>query len=130
MSMDGVAPVTRKSPATGWSMLDVMTLWTRWCRGNYLALSSVAYIDDQHQPPHWEWVVSFSHTHGRRLTNEEVLECLRDFDAGDFEEDNHEDGIVRKFWLAVDPQYRTPCPCKDEDIVTEGDYSYSIKKGG
>lgn len=63
----------------------------------------------------------------RRLRDDEIIICLKDFGAEDFVEDNHEAGIARKFWLAVEERYRAPCPCQDENVIVEGDYRYSVK---
>lgn len=92
------------------------------------ALSSVIQVKDEHLPLHWEWLVSVSFSGQRRVKPEELKIFLDDFALRDFEEDNHEPGVARKFWMAVDPQYRKPCPCKDEELVTEIDgYQWSRK---
>jgi hypothetical protein len=127
--MKNLPPVSRKQPGFGWQLIEVLPQFTRWQKGSWCALSSVALLHDEHQLPHWEWIVSFSNMGRGRLSNAEIKQCLQDFGAEDFEEDNHESGIARKFWLAVDPQYRKPCPCKDEEIITEGEYQYSVKRG-
>ena len=72
--------------------------------------------------------MSFSMRGQRHLTKKEMNRVIKDWKMEEFEEDNHERGIARKFWMAVDPKYRIPCPCKDEEIVTEGDYQWSRKK--
>lgn len=123
-----LAPVPRKKPGEGWHIGIVTADYTQWQKGHLCALSSVVMIEDEHQPAHWEWIISFSKMGRARLTNEEIKICLKAFGAEDFEEDNHEPGIARKFWLAVDPQFRKPCPCKDEEVITEGEYQYSVKK--
>lgn len=122
-----IEPASRKRPPYYWHCLGVTPEYTMFQRGHLCALSSVAFLDDGHQPPHWEWVLSFSNMGRTRLTNEEIKRCLTAFDALEFEEDNHSPGVARKFWLALDPQYRKPCPCKDETVITEGDYKYSAK---
>jgi len=118
---------TRKIGALGWNVIGILPEFTMWQKGEYRALSSLANIDDGHQPPHYEWIVSFSKQSREVLTDAEIAKCLADFDALDFEEDNHEPGIARKFFLPVEHQYRKPCPCKDERIVSLGDYKYSTK---
>ncbi len=121
-------PPKRKSPnGFDWSLISIEENFTRWGYNGILALSGTAFIQDEHLPPHWEWIVSFS-KNGRRITDLELVKPLKDFEMELFEEDNHESGIARKFWLAIDHKYRKPCPCKDEKIITEGEYSYSIKK--
>ena len=120
----------RKAPSNGWRNDGINQDWTAWVShcGRFYALSSLCMIDDGHQEPHQEWIISFSGMGRRRLTNAEIKKCLNDFDASDFEEDNHEPGIVRKFWMAVEHKYRNPCPCKDEMVITEDGYQYSVKK--
>lgn len=122
MAPDGAL---RKVGALGWNVTGILPEFTMWQKGEYRALSSLVNIDDGHQPPHYEWIVSFSKQSRETLTDNEVARCLADFDALDFEEDNHEPGIARKFWLAVEHKYRNPCPCKDERIIALGDYKYS-----
>ena len=119
---------SRRSPNANWSLQGIHKDFTAYQCGHMCALSSLVYVEDEHLPPHWEWLISFSDMGTRRLSNHDIKKCLKDFDALDFEEDNHERGVVRKFWLAVDHQYRKPCPCKDETVIVEGDYQYSVKK--
>ena len=121
-------PQRRKPQGSGWRMVDINENWTAWKKGGVYALSSVIEVEDEHQPLHWEWMISFSYMGQRVLTNKELKKPIKDFCAEGFEEDNHEKGIVRKFFMAVEPKYRVPCPCKDEIIITEGEYSYSAKK--
>lgn len=121
-------PERLKPQGNGWVLVGVTEDYTGWQNGVFCALSSVAYVHDEHTPPHWEWLISFSNMGERRLSNPAIKQCLKDFGAEDFEEDNHEIGVVRKFWKAVDPKFRKPCPCKDEVVITEGDYQYSVKK--
>lgn len=123
-------PVDRRTPSGAWSIGMVTKEWTQWQCGHLCALSSVVYVSDEHQPAHWEWLISFSNMGKKRLSNEEIKICLRDFGAEEFLEDNHEPGIARKFWFAVDEKYRVPCPCQDENVIVEGDYRYSVKKDG
>lgn len=118
----------RRAPTAAWTMLTIKPEWTQWQLGHLCALSSLVNVYDDHQPPHWEWLISFSNMGKKRLTNMEIKICLRDFGAEDFMEDNHEPGVARKFWLAVDEKYRVPCPCQDEKVIVEGDYKYSVKK--
>lgn len=125
-----IEPVERRKPSASWSLGQVEQDWTQWQCGHMSALSSVVNVYDEHQPAHWEWLISFSNMGKKRLSNEEIKICLRDFGAEDFMEDNHEPGIARKFWLAVDEKYRVPCPCQDESVIVEGDYQYSVKKDG
>ena len=118
----------RLKPENGWTLLGVYKDYTAYQKGKFCALSSTIYISDEHLPLHWEWLISFSNMGQSRLSNQDIKRCLKDFNAESFEEDNHEKGIARKFWLAVDEKYRKPCPCKDEEVITEGDYQYSVKK--
>lgn len=119
----------RRAPSANWILVGIEKDWTRYTNGRFMALSSLCNIDDGHQPIHLEWVLSFSRMGKARCNNADIKECLHDFDATDFEEDNHEpNGIARKFWLPVEHKYRKPCPCKDEIMASQDDYVYSIKK--
>ncbi len=122
-------PSRLKPQGNGWDLIAVTPDYTAFQKGSYCALSSVAFVSDEHLPPHWEWLISFSNQGQQRLNNTQIRQCLAAFQAEDFEEDNHEKGIARKFWKAVDEKYRQPCPCKDETIIAEGDYKYSIISG-
>ena len=94
-----------------------------------VAISGVHWVANSVDPPHWEWCISFS-SNGGRCSDNQIEYALEAFDFEGAEEDNHEPGIARKFWLAVDEKYRKPCPCKDEEIVTESDgYQWSKKRG-
>jgi len=118
----------RVKPENGWDLIKLTPNYTVWAKGEFVALSSVVFISDEYLPPHWEWLVSFSAKNRKRINNQKIKPCLADFKATDFEEDNHENGIARKFWKAVEPQYREPCPCKDEIIIKQDDYEYSQKR--
>lgn len=118
----------RRAPTGSWTLIDINQNYTAYQRGQFCALSSLVNVYDEHQPAHWEWLVSFSKVGNARLSNAEIKECLRDFGAEDFMEDNHEPGVARKFWLAVEEKYRVPCPCQDEKLIVEGDYRYSVKE--
>lgn len=117
----------RRKPTSAWTMLNITSSWTQWQRGHFCALSSLVNVYDEHQPAHWEWLISFSNMGKKRLSNAEIQNCLKDFNAEDFMEDNHEPGIARKFWLAVEEKYRVQCPCQDETVIVDGDYRYSVK---
>jgi len=123
-----IIPARKKPFGFEWTIIEVNENWTAWKAGDTCALSSVVYIEDEHLPPHYEWLVSFSKNGLYRLSNKEIKPALKAFDLYLFEEDNHEIGIARKYWLAVEEKYRKPCPCKDEKQIIEDDYIYSIKK--
>lgn len=127
--MNGITTMPqRKAPqGEGWEIIEINKNYTAWQKGYICALSSVISVIDEHQPAHWEWLVSFSKGGKSRLSNTELRPALKAFCIENFEEDNHEKGIARKFWLAVEEKYRRPCPCKDEMVITEGDYQYSVK---
>jgi hypothetical protein len=95
-----------------------------------LALSSLGYIkEEKTDEPHWEWIVSFSGAGVTALPNKKIKQYLRDFSFSDAEEDNHEPGFARKFFLAVEEKHRKKCECKDEEQVRLSEnYVYSRKK--
>lgn len=125
----------RKLPAlafeSNWTMVLNSDNFTAWQHkiNDICALSSIIYVKEEHLPPHWEWLISFSIMGKKRVPKEMIEWCLRQFDAAEFEQDNHEPGIARKFFMAVDPEFRVPCPCKDEILIKDGDYEYSVNKG-
>lgn len=125
-------PDTFKPDGGGWTFKQ---FWKGdsmvWIKTNnrITAISSVVWVNDEHEPEmHWEWLVSFSVVGYTRVSNKDLKWILRDWKMEQFEEDNHESGIARKFWLAVDERFRKPCPCKDEIIKSEGEYEWSEKK--
>jgi hypothetical protein len=71
--------------------------------------------------PQWHLSVSvLSRT--RRARGHEVRQALRDFGLEGAEEDNHEPGAARHFWMPVDPGRRVDCECKTtEEVVVEPD---------
>lgn len=124
-------PERKKPISSEWSWAgfswDNGTPWQN--EKGYCALSSVIQVKEDHTPLHWCWLVSFSYMGKRALNNKEIKSCLKDWGIEDFEEDNHEPGIARKFFLPVDPAFRKPCPCKNEEVVHyKGDYFYSRKR--
>ncbi len=72
-----------------------------------------------------QWHVSIS-TRGngsvRRSTDAETRQALACFFVAGAEEDNHEPGIARHFWMPLDPKRRRDCECKaDEATIVEPD---------
>ncbi len=73
-----------------------------------------------------QWQVSFS-ARGPggapcRPRDEECRQALACFFMSGAEEDNHEPGIARHFWMPVDPKRRVDCECKTtERVVVEPD---------
>ncbi len=121
-------PAERLKPSGFWTLIAIEKDYTAWQLGDMCALSSVVYVSDEHQPAHWEWLISFSKMGRMVLNDAEIKKCLKAFGAEDFMEDNHERGVARKFWKAVEEKYRVPCPCQNERVVVEGDYRYSVEK--
>jgi hypothetical protein len=95
-----------------------------------LALSSLGCIkEEKTDEPHLEWIISFSGAGGTVLPNKKIKQYLKDFSFSDAEEDNHEPGFARKFFLAVEEKHRKKCECKDEEQVRlSKNYIYSRKK--
>lgn len=94
-----------------------------------IAISAAVEVQEDHLPRHWCWLLTLSGRNRRVLSDAEVKRYQLNFGMQEAEEDNHEAGFVRKFWLPVDPQYRIPCPCKDEEQIKIGRYyTFSRKK--
>lgn len=104
-----------------------------WTRGRFRAIST---LEPSGELPKGgvgpQWLVSISRRGRRRPTSEECRRILRQFRMVGAEEDNHEPGIARKFWMPVDPNERVDCQCKaDEEQVVEPDgYTWSRKRVG
>lgn len=118
----------RRTPNSKWSVVGIYRNYTAYRRNDFYGLSSLVNISDEHFPAHEEWLVSFSKANRARLSNKEIKVCLKDWCLEGFLEDNHEPGLARKFWMAVEEKYRLPCACQDETVIVEGDYRYSVKK--
>lgn len=115
-------------PSKGWSFLQFGDEWIAYQNSyGYVALSSVTWVENGYMPGHWEWLISFTGPRNKRVNNRLIKRFIKEWNLKDFEEDNHGPGTARKFWLAVEEDFRAPCPCKDEMIIREGDYEYSIK---
>lgn len=108
-------PISRGTPCSG------------WLRGNFRILSSIQDNELSSGAVGPTWCVSISRRGRRRPTVNECRRLLRHFGMGSAEEDNHENGIARKFWMPVDPAERVDCECKiDEEQVVEADgYTWS-----
>ncbi|MEH6476671.1 MAG: hypothetical protein V7727_13345 [Sneathiella sp.] len=122
-------PASMRPLGDGWHFVGFCQAGMAWQNSRGVAaISSTVWVNDKDEPRlHWEWLVSFSMAGKRRLTIAEMTKAVADWGVQEFEEDNHEPGIARKYWLAIDPQFRKPCPCKDETIIVEGDYQYSVQ---
>jgi hypothetical protein len=93
-----------------------------WRSGRVLVTSELAtmeYPTGGGQGP--TWLVSVS-AKGRRPKPHELRRALRAFGMAGAEEDNHNPGIARHFFLPVDPSKRTDCECKTSEVtVVEAD---------
>ena len=126
-------PISNQWTLTGFTPRGIT--WIRW-KGvglYYAAISSVVLVKEAHHArPNYQWIVSFSRQCGRgpeRIPNKVMAWIKDEWNLNGWEEDNHEPGCARKFWLPVEEELRgVECPCKDETVVVEGDYQYSIKK--
>lgn len=93
-----------------------------WTRGRLRVMSSldIAELPDKSGiGPQWHVSVS---RYPDRASKAEVQRALRDFDMIGAEQDNHEPGCAKHFWLPVDAAHRVECECKqDEAQVVEQD---------
>ena len=123
-------PPSRAPQGDGWTFLQFAAAGMAWQhRSGICAISSTIWVNDEHEPElHWEWLVSFSVMGQSRVSDKRLKWVLKAWGMEEFEEDNHELGIARKFWLAIEPRFRKPCPCKDEIILTDGEYRWSEKR--
>ncbi len=95
---------------------------SRWVSGPLLVCSSLerAELPDG-AGVGLQWHVSIS-AMGKRAKPKEVRRALRAFGMEWSEQDNHEPGNAKNFWLPVDPAHRVDCQCKiDEVTIVEPD---------
>jgi hypothetical protein len=129
------APVTWRKYDRQPDLIDGGVHKTAWRRGRLLILSSVEMMDFRGalRP---QWLVSVSargrgpasevqrHPERFRASDADVVAVLRDFDMERAEEDNHQPGCARMFFLLCDARPDDPqqCECKEtEEVVVESD---------
>jgi len=112
----------REPKVAGWRLVRHTPEGAVWARGRFVVVSELVQAelpDGSGTGP--QWLVSVSYKR-RRPDNKQVQRALRAFGMAAAEEDNHEPGIARKFWLPVDPAHRVDCECKTtEDVIVEPD---------
>jgi hypothetical protein len=95
-----------------------------WSRHRLRVISSVGRMDFRGEQ-RWQWLISVGLRGGQaRPNDDELARALKDFGMGKAEEDNHEPGVSRKFFLLCDlPAGSAPqCECKEtEETVVESD---------
>lgn len=122
----------RKSPPA-WKWKQEPPPWRQpdapdvYLRGRLLVMSDFAVMEFRgEERPQFMLSISASGAGGRRrATDAEVTQALRDFGMDGAEEDNHQPGIIRMFFLLADPrpgEEGIQCDCKeDEQVVVEPD---------
>jgi hypothetical protein len=95
-----------------------------WLRGRFRVISELSTLELPQGGgavgPTWH--VSIARHGRRRASDEEVRRILGDFGMREAEEDNHEPGVARHFFLPLDPAFRGICECKEADrVVVERD---------
>ena len=101
-----------------------------WSNGRFFAISTLVTAKHHSGNVGPEWLISISRRGPRCANSREVRRLLRDFGMWPAEEDNHERGRARKFWLPVDPAERGVCECKtnEEQVVESDGYTWSRLK--
>ena len=130
-------PCARMPKGTRWQLRQVLQIDGRdlycYARGTLWAHSSIDNMELPKRPGATgpTWLVSISRS-GARASDDEVRDVLIAFGMHEAEEDNHEPGVARKFFLIVDPAERTACECKaDEEQIVEPDgFTWSNPKPG
>jgi len=95
----------------------------RWSSGPILVTSGIhnTELPDGRGERGPQWLIGIS-AQGKRPKPHHVRRVLRAFGMKEAEEDNHEPGVARKFFLVVDPTRRVDCECKDtEETIVEPD---------
>lgn len=99
-----------------------------WSRRGVVMISAIvdAEYPDGSGEAGPQWLVSIAR-HARsgqpsRPSDEECRQAMACLRVPTAEEDNHEPGVSRHFWLPVDPRRRRDCECKEtERTVVEAD---------
>lgn len=106
-----------------------------WSRGRLRVLSSLIHAEFRGQL-RWQWLVTVSASGPRgrqRATDVELSRALRDFGMERAEEDNHQPGVSRAFFLLCDAKPDDPavCECKEtEEVIVEPDgFAWSKARG-
>jgi hypothetical protein len=103
---EGLAP-KRPPTWTKWQYLGYLAggagvVQHAWSLDRMLVLSSLIWAEF-HGEPRWQWLVTVSargaQGQRRRPTDEELLRPLRNFGMEKAEEDNHQPGVSRGFFL-------------------------------
>lgn len=86
-------------------------------------ISSVHIVENSDgggKSPHWHITIS---DNGQRVPASIVPKILKQFDASDFEEDNHApQKIIRSFWKRIQGP-DSVCPCNENEVPEiHGDY--------
>jgi len=90
-----------------------------WTRGRYFVISELVDTEmpDGSGDMGPSWHVSISKRGARVRDSKVIRKMLRDFGMLGAEEDNHEPGEARNFWLVVDPMRRVDCECKTDETL-------------
>jgi hypothetical protein len=83
------------------------------------ALSAIELVEGEDGKVTREWHVSVSH--GGKIPSNEAMDMVRRaFGMEDAFEDNHNPGVVRNLWLAIDPDDRRKgCTCVENEAAHE-----------
>lgn len=118
----------------GWTKIAPWSNGAGWQKGRLCVISTVAVMElpaGGGTGPTWLVSVSIQRDTGnRRAKDHEVRRALAAFGMREAEEDNHEPGIARKFFMPFDRAQRGICECKtDESVIVEADgYTYSTRR--
>lgn len=122
----------RKPRGAGWERILTPLVTRDACGSNSVTYrrsdgtrvcSSLANAELPGEPPAVgpTWMLSVS-CNQQRASNAVVRRALRAFRLERADEDNHIPGIIRMFFMPVDPARRSICECKlTEEIVVEPD---------
>ncbi len=90
--------------------------YSAWTNGRVLVISALELADyptGVGSGPQWHLSIS---AFGKRAEDKLCQRALKAFGLARAEEDNHEPGNARHFWLPVDPAHRVDCECKADEV--------------
>lgn len=91
-------------------------MWTRSGVRVLSALEQAELPDGAGIGPQWHISIS---RYPARADKRDVSRVLRDFGMIGAEQDNHEPGAAKHFWLPVDAEHRVDCECKQSEVLVE-----------
>jgi hypothetical protein len=117
----GSAWIEIETPETLILRLNPIAMST-WVRPGFRIISGLELAEAPHGKdrsiPQWHMSIARISSARTRARDHDVQRFLVAFAMQGAEEDNHEPGLARHFWMPVDPTERVDCECKADEVTT------------